>query len=155
MARQRNVVRLGLPGLIVAALAVVALWRIGPPADDPTDEPGTSAAPDGPLTRVIETLADNSIGREASLEQIEIRQLTSATTFWAGAIDDKPVFVVVDAQAKRAPGVRVLAGQMVTLIGVVRSVPPDEEAMRLWKLDAATAKSVEQAGTYLHVTEIK
>src|SRR5688572_26141554 len=46
MPRRRNVVRLGVPALIVAALAIVALWRVGAPAEQAVE---TSSA-DRPRT---------------------------------------------------------------------------------------------------------
>ena len=167
MARRRNVVRLGLPALIVAALALIALWRVGPPPETtapvvPTGATGGTAAgsappapPAGPLTRVAETLAENSVGREASLEGIEVRQLTSARTFWAGAIDEMPVFVVLDPDVKRPPDVKIAPGLRLTLIGLVRPMPAVADAQRQWALDPATAKALADVGTYLHVTEIR
>jgi hypothetical protein len=159
MSRRRNVVRLGIPAIIVGILAVAAVWRIGPPPDVPdalaTSGSASAYPSEGPLRRVVDVLADNAVGREASLEGIEVRQLTSATTFWAGSPDDKPVFAVVIADAKRAPGVRIVAGREVTLIGVVRPALSEQEMMRRWRLDAATAAAVQEAGTYLEVREIR
>jgi hypothetical protein len=138
MARRRHAVRLGIPALIVGGLAVLAIWRLGPPPD-PGQPIGTTGL----------------IDREASVEGIEIRQLTSATTFWAGDIDEKPLFAVVSGNTKRAAGVKILPGREVTLIGTVRAAPPVEEMMARWRLDAATAASVHELGTYLDVKEVR
>jgi hypothetical protein len=43
----------------------------------------------------------------------------------------------------------------VTLIGLVRAAPAVDVAVRQWSIDAATARAVEQAGTYLYVTEVR
>jgi hypothetical protein len=159
MSRKRNVVRLGIPAIIVGVLAVAAVWRIGPPPDEPhavaTAGAVTPYPAEGPLTRVVDVLTENAVGREASLENIEVRQLTSATTFWAGRIDEPPVFVVVNADATRAAGVRLVPGREVTLIGVVRPAPSDDEMMRRWRLNAATAAAVRDVGTYLEVAAIR
>jgi hypothetical protein len=138
MARRRHAVRLGIPLLIVGGLAALAIWRLGPPPD--ASQPiGTTGLLD----------------REASLERIEVRQLTSATTFWAGDVDQKPVFAVIAGNARRAPGVKIAPGQPVTLIGAVRPAPPTTEMTRRWRIDAATAESVAKLGTYLEVTEVR
>src|SRR5437016_7878310 len=76
MAR-RAVVRLGIPALIVAALAVVALWRVGPPPKETTTAVGTAGtnaekAITTPVKTIAELLSNNSVGREASLEHVMI-----------------------------------------------------------------------------------
>ena len=153
--RRRAVARLGVPGLIVAVLALVALWRIGPPAGD---EPGAVGTRGGggvlePLTRLADVLTTNAVGRRASLEKVPVRQLTSDSTFWAGELDGDPVFVVLDPAAKRSA--RTLEpGTRVTLVGTVEPVPDLEEAARLWRVDQATARAVRDIGVFLRVTAV-
>jgi hypothetical protein len=157
MARQRNVVRLGVPALIVAALAVVALWRIGAPVQDITTVGTTGSAvpgPSVPLTQVAELLLETSMGRKASLEGVPVRQITSARTFWIGAAGEAPAFVVLDPDVKRSSPVKLAPGARVTLIGLVRPAPSVAQAMRQWSLDETTAKTVVDRGTYLHATEV-
>src|SRR5687768_9716324 len=159
MARRRNVVRLGIPALIVAVLTVVALWRVGAPVGR-TSPAGTSPperpnAPLGPLTTIAEVLAENAIGRRASLERVEIRQVVGPRTFWFGPADQPPAFAVLDPDVRQDAGVRIAPGARVTLIGLVRPSPAAEQAMRQWRLDEPTARVVEERGTYLHVTEIR
>jgi hypothetical protein len=156
--RRRAVVTLGIPGLIVAILTVVALWRVGraPVAEQPHSigttgevarhEPGGMLAP---LTTLAEVLGENTAGREASLENVEVRQLTSARTFWAGRIDDRPVFVVL---ASADP--RIQPGGRVTIVGTVAPAPASAEARREWGLDEATARAVEEGGVYLRATRV-
>jgi hypothetical protein len=157
MARRRNVVRLGVPALVVAGLAVVALWRVSTPPVAPaavgtsgTSSPGRAA----PLTRVAELVVANAIGRQASLERMRVREVTSPRTFWIGD-DHEMAFVVLDPDVKRGADARIAPGARVTLVGLVRPAPPPAEAMRQWAIDAATAKTLEERGTYLHATEIR
>jgi hypothetical protein len=158
MRSRPRVVRLGVPALIVAGLTLVALWRVGAPSGPTTNAaPGGSArqAPLGPLTTLAEILAANSVGRRASLENVPVRQITSARTLWIGPEDDRPVFVVLDPDVRRHDGVQLTQGGRVTLIGLVRPAPPADNAARQWDLDADTARMVEDGGTYLHATEIR
>ena len=46
-------------------------------------------------------------------------------------------------------------GRRLTLIGLVRPAPDTATAIRQWHIDEATAKSLAERGTYLHVTEIR
>ncbi len=156
MTRRRNVVRLGVPGLIVAGLAVVALWRVGAPANDPraVGTTGRAAAPSGPLTAIVEVLSANAVGRQASLERVAIREVTSPRTFWIGTGEESS-FVVLDPDVKRSPDTRITRGARVTLIGLVRPAPAPAVAVRQWSIDAATADFVKQRGTYVHATEIR
>ena len=131
MAR-RTVVRLGIPGLIVAALAIVALWRVGPPPQGTTAAVGTSGT--------------------ASLEGVVIRERVGERFYWIGSADEHPVFVVLDPDVKRTRETTLRPGARVTLIGMVRPMPKPEEIQQRWHLPPAT---VADAGTYLYVTEIR
>src|SRR2546423_5567589 len=100
MAR-RAVVRLGVPALIVALLAIVALWRVGPPPQQQAGAVGTTGTGAGkaltiPIKTVAELISNNSIGREASLEHVRIRERAGDRFFWIGSGDERPVFVVLD-----------------------------------------------------------
>jgi hypothetical protein len=95
-----------------------------------------------------------SIGRQAFLERVAIDTVPSARTLWIGA-DGTRVFVVLDPDVKLSHEARVVEGGRVTLIGLVRRAPAADTAMRQWALDAGTAQTVEQGGTYLHVTEVR
>jgi hypothetical protein len=154
--RRPRAVRLGIPALIVATLTLVALWRVGTPRTA-TDGPAPAdarRAPLEPLTQLAEVLADNSIGRRASLDNVRIREIPSARTLWVGGDDDR-VFVVLDPDVKKSHEALVVAGARVTLIGLVRPSPKADVAARQWSLDTATAQTVEEGGTYLHVTEVR
>src|SRR5688572_16295880 len=156
MPRRPRAVRLGIPALIVAGLTLVALWRVSSPSPPAAGEARARArsAPLGPLTNLAEVLADNSIGRRASLENVQIRETPSARTLWLGSGDDR-VFAVLDPDVKRSHEARIVAGARVTLVGLVRPSPMADVAIRQWSLDAATAQTVEEGGTYLHVTEVR
>jgi hypothetical protein len=154
--RRRAVARLGVPGLIVAVLALVALWRVGAPVPSEPGAAGTTGGKGGalePLTHLADVLAANAVGRRASLENVPVRQLTSRSTFWAGEVDGKPVFVVVEKTAQLPvhalePGVRV------RLVGTVEPAPDSGEAARLWSVDQSTARAVKDAGVFLRATEV-
>jgi hypothetical protein len=154
--RRRAVARLGVPGLIVAMLTLVALWRIGPPASDEPGAVGTKGGDGGvlePLTRLADVLTANALGRRASLENVPVRQLTSESTFWAGELDGDPVFVVLDKAT--SPAARAFQpGTRVTLVGTVEPVPDPEEAARAWGVDQATVKAVRDIGVYLRATQV-
>ena len=157
MAQRRNVVRLGIPALIVGGLAVVALWRIGGPVTDSSAVGTTGTASPAralPLTRIGDLFFENAAGRQASLERVPVREVTSPRTFWIGE-DDESAFVVLDPDVKRGPDATIAPGARVTLIGLVRPAPPADEAMRQWGIDAATAEALTKRGTYLHATEIR
>lgn len=158
MAR-RAVVRLGIPALMVAALAVIALWRVGPPpkATAAVGTTGNTAEKiiTVPIKTAAEVLSNNSVGREASLEHVPIRERVDERFYWIGSGDEKPVFVVLDPDVKRTTETTLRPGARVTLIGIVRPVPTAEEAERQWHVASATAATIAESGTYLHVTEIR
>jgi hypothetical protein len=100
--------------------------------------------------------------RRASLEHVRIVELPSERTAWidAGAVAPAAagtdrVFAVLDPDVKRAADVTWEPGGRVTLIGLVRPSPSPADAIRQWHVDEATAASLQQRGTYLHVTEIR
>jgi hypothetical protein len=126
-------VALGVPGVLVAVLALVALWRVGAPVGT---EPGSTG-----------TIGLN-VDSDASLERVEVRQLTSDRTFWAGAGDDEPIFVVAASPVRFEPGTEV------TIAGRVEAAPDVEAARREWRIDDATARAVRERGVYVRATEI-
>jgi hypothetical protein len=129
---------------------------VGAPANDPraVGTTGRAAAPSGPLTAIVEVLSANAVGRQASLERVAIREVTSPRTFWIGTGEESS-FVVLDPDVKRSPDTRITRGARVTLIGLVRPAPAPAVAVRQWSIDAATADFVKQRGTYVHATEIR
>jgi hypothetical protein len=131
--RRRRAVVLGVPAIIVAVLAMIALLRLGAPGER---EPGAAG-----------TMGVNP-DREASIASIEVRQLTSDRTFWAGAIDEEPVFVVSERAIRLEPGSRV------ALVGRMEPAPRLDVAQRQWKVDEATARAVQERGSYLRATSI-
>ncbi len=131
--RRRRAVVLGVPAAFVAVLALIALLRLGAPGER---EPGAAG-----------TMGINA-DREASLPRIEVRQLTSDHTFWAGAIDEDPVFVVSERPIKLTPGSHV------ALVGRMQPAPPIEVAQRQWRVEEATARAVQDVGSYLRATSI-
>ena len=156
MPRRPRAVRLGVPAFIVAILTFVALWRVSAPVAPASGSAATASKPQPlvPLTQLAEVLAENSIGRRASLEHVVVRDLVTPRTLWIGGEPDR-VFVVLDPDVKNPYSVSLQPGMRVTLLGLVRAAPPEDVAMRQWALDAATAKTVRDGGTYLHVTEIR
>lgn len=153
--RGRRAVRLGIPALIVGVLTFAALWRVGstgPSRSDPAT--GQKPAPLPAITELNEVMATSAIGRRASLENVAIREVPSARTLWIGTGSDR-VFVVLDPDVKRSHEARLVEGARVTLIGLVRPSPAADVAIRQWSLDPATAQTVQQAGTYVHVTEVR
>lgn len=130
---RRRAVVLGVPAAFVAVLAIIALMRVGRPDQN---EPGVAG-----------TMGVNA-DREASIESIEVRQLTSDRTFWAGAIDEPPVFVVSERPVRLDPGSRV------AIVGRVHAAPPIDIAQREWDVDEATARAVREHGSYLRAKSI-
>ena len=154
MGRRPRAVRLAIPAAFVAALTLVALWRVSAPVVPASGSTAARSEPLEPLAELAEVLADNSIGRRASLERVVVREIPSPRTLWIGTGDER-VFAVLDPDVKNLSAVPVQVGSRLTLIGLVRAAPPEETAIRQWALDPATAKSVREHGTYLHVTEIR
>ena len=160
MAR-RAVVRLGIPALIVAALAVAALWRVGPPPREkptgPVATSGTSTAKSitEPVKTIAEVMSNNAIGREASLEHVRIREMVGERFYWIESGDQKPVFVVLDPDVKRTTETTLRPGARVTLVGIVRPMPMSGQIEQQWHLPEAAAVVIAGSGTYLHVTEIR
>jgi hypothetical protein len=159
MAR-REVVRLGIPALIVAGLAIAALWRVGPPPQQTATAVGTAGsraekALTIPVRTIAELLSNNAVGREASLEHVTIRERVGDRYFWIGSGDERPVFVVLDPDVKRNAAITLRPGARVTLIGIARPAPKAAEAQQQWHVTAATAMLIEESGTYVHVTEIR
>jgi len=154
MGRRPRAVRLAIPAAFVAVLTFIALWRVGAPAVPASGSSSPAPEPLAALTQITEVLADNSIGRRASLEKVVVKAVASPRTFWIGTGDER-VFVVLDPDVKNPSKVPLTAGSAVTLIGLVRAAPTEDQAIKQWALDPATAKTVRERGTYLHVTEIQ
>jgi len=160
MKRPRKAIRIGGPILVIGVLALLALWRLGVPAD------GSRASGPGerlePLASIGDVTAATSVLRRASLENVRVRELPSERTAWidSGSTPLVPasadrIFAVLDPDVKRPAGLVWQPGDRVTLIGLVRPSPPAADAMRQWHIDEATAAELQQRGTYLHVTEIR
>ena len=164
MKRPRKAVRIGVPILVIGLLALAALWRIGAPADARRagTPPSGPAATFEPLTRIADVAAATGVLRKASLENVRIRELPSPRTGWIdsgsaplAAPSTERVFAVLDPDVKRPANLTWQPGVRVTLIGLVRPLPPPAEAIRQWNIDETTAAELQQRGTYLHVTEIR
>lgn len=153
MATRPRAVRLAIPAAFVALLTLVALWRVSAPVAPASDNAAPRPEPLEPLTQIAEVLADNSIGRRASLEGIVVQEIPSPRTLWIGTGDER-VFAVLDPVVKNPSSVSVQVGGRLTLIGLVRAMPPEETVIRQWALDPAAARSAREHGTYLYVTEI-
>ena len=139
---------------MVTVLAILALWRVGGPVASPQEDAGAGARL-GPLTAVADLISRNAVGRQASLDRVEIREVTSPRTFWFGPEDREPVFAVLDPDVRRAGGAEIAAGASIALIGLVRPSPPAAQAIQQWQIDESTAQALEQRGIYLHVTEVR
>jgi hypothetical protein len=154
MTRRPRAVRLGIPALFVAILTLVALYRIGAPIAPGSATGSNRATPLDPLKQLAEVLSENSIGRQASLENVVVREVSSPRTLWIGT-DGERVFVVLDPDVKNPDSTTVQRGARLNLLGLVRAAPAEDVAIRQWALDPATAKTVREHRTYLHVTEIR
>jgi hypothetical protein len=131
--RHRKAVVLGVPALMVAALALAALWRVSTP---PGSEPGAAG-----------TIGLNP-ERVATLERVQVRQLTSSRTLWVGATDDDPIFVVSDRPVRFEPGAEV------TITGRVEAAPTEAVAVRDWGIGQSTAREVRARGVYIRASRI-
>ena len=124
---------------MVAGLAAVTIWRTTPQADDPAEAVATTG----------------NFGRDATIEDVEVRRRVSPTMFWVVDGGAPAIFVVLDSAAVRASGVRIEPGARLTLSGEVRPVPPEAEIRSLWHLDPANTRALLDAGTYLHAVEAR
>src|SRR6185369_1537851 len=109
MGRRPRAVRLAIPATFVAILTFVALWRVTSPAV-PVSGDGSAALEPLALTQIAEVLAENSIGRRASLERVVIRDIASPRALWIGA-DNERVFVVLDPDVKNTSHVPLRVGE--------------------------------------------
>jgi hypothetical protein len=132
--RRRRAVALGVPALVLALLTIVALWRVGAPR---SGEPGSAGT------------MGLDVDRRASFERITVRQLTSSRTFWAGSLDEEPVFVVVNQPLHLEPG------NDVAIEGQVEPAPPVEVARREWNVDEPTARAVLERGVYVRARAVR
>ena len=148
--RRPRKIRLGIPALIVGILAVVALWRVGAPGES-TATHGTAAPVLAPIERLVDVLTDNSIGREASIENVPVRSIVSERLFIAGDADHRPVYVAIDPRVTTA----VQPGQRVTLVGKVEPAPEPAIVQRDWHVDEPTAREITEGGVYLLAREIR
>ncbi len=130
---RRPSVALALPAVIAAALALVALWRIGAPTNGERGAVGTMGTGDS---------------RPATFEQVRLRQLTSGRTFWADEPGRDRLFVVSDVP------VQFVAGTELTISGRVEPAPDVEIARRAWEVDEATARAVREQGIYVRALRI-
>lgn len=145
----------------MAVLAIAALWRVGPPPQKKaTDAVATTGATPAkaitePVKTIAELMANNAVGREASLENVRIRERVGERFFWIESGDQKPVFIVLDPDVKRTTETTLRPGVRVTLIGIVRPVPMPAQIEQQWHLPEPAATTIADSGTYLHVTEIR
>jgi hypothetical protein len=131
--RRRKAVVLGVPALIVAGLTLAALWRVSTP---PGSEPGAAG-----------TIGLNP-DRVATLERVQVRELTSDRTLWVGGADDDPIFVVSDRPVRFEPGAEI------TITGRVEVSPTEAAAVRDWGISEATARDVRARGVYVRASRI-
>src|SRR5688572_31124731 len=89
MGRRPRAVRLAIPAAFVAILTLVALWRVSGPVVPASGSAAARPQPLEPLTQLAEVLADNSIGRRASLEGVVVREIPSPRTLWIGSGDER------------------------------------------------------------------
>jgi hypothetical protein len=130
--RRKRVV-LGVPAVIVGVLTIVALSRV-------SGVPGREAGATG-------TMGLNP-DRRATLERVEVRQLTSERTFWVGAAGEDPIFIVSDRPVRFEPGAEV------TITGRVEAAPADGVAARDWGVGEATVRQVRERGVYVRALRI-
>jgi len=124
-------------GAVVAVLTFIALWRV------------SSRFAADPAEGVPPTIA-----RQTTLEGAAIREVPSRRTLLVGNAAT-PWFVVLDPDVKRSGEIVLEPGERVTLIGLVRNMPPADTAMRQWELDAEAAARAVTHAEYLYVTEIR
>ncbi len=152
--RRHRAVRLGAPALFVAALALLALWRVGisesPATDSAAGTSGGGSEIVGPITRLADVLAANVVGREASLDHVVVQRRVGKRAFWAAAAG-RPVLAVA---GEDTPLDAMASGAVVTLRGRVEAAP-SLDVLREWGIDDASAWAVEDAGVYLHVREVR
>jgi hypothetical protein len=132
--RRRRAVVLGVPALVVALLTLLALWRVGGP---PAGEPGSAGT------------MGLDVDRRASFDRVAVRQLTSSRTFWAGSLDEEPIFVVTSEPFHAEPGSEV------AIEGRVEAAPPIDVAQRAWGIDEATARAVHERGVFVRAQTIR
>src|SRR5688572_25514863 len=128
MGRRPRAVRLAIPAVFVAALALVALWRVSAPVAPASGSARSRPEPLEPLTQIAEVLAENSIGRRASLERVVVRDIPSPRTLWIGTGGER-VFAVLDPVVKNPAAVPVQVGSHLSLVGLVRAAPPEATAI--------------------------
>jgi hypothetical protein len=124
---------LGVAVIATALLALVALWQVGTPG---SGEPGAAGT------------IGLSPDRRATLDRIPVRQLTSDRTFWAGATDEEPVFIVSERPVTFEPGAEV------TITGKVEAAPAVDVAQRQWGIDESTARALRERGVFLRASRI-
>ncbi len=147
-ARRPRAVRLGVPAAIVLILAVVALWRVQTPGEEARP---TSPAILKPIATLVDVLADNTVGREASIERVPVLSVVNERLFLAGDFDHTPVYVTIDPSVTAA----VKPGERVTLIGRVEAAPDAAVAEHDWGVDEGVARAIRGAGVYLNAREVR
>jgi hypothetical protein len=154
VTRRPRAVRLGIPGAIVGVLAIVALWRLG--GTPPSGNRGQAAAPvSAPITAVVDLVAHNTIGRQASLDRVQVGEMVSARAFWIGTSDEKAVFAALDRAAAVPAGLVIAQGTHIAITGVVQPASDAAAVASRLGIDAATAAAVARQGTYLLVTAVR
>src|SRR5262245_18513761 len=73
--RRQRAVRLGIPGSIVAVLAIIALRRVGAPGNPPPA--GAPSPVPARVEKLVDVLAGNTVGREASIDHVRSEEHTS------------------------------------------------------------------------------
>ena len=144
--------RLGIPALIVAVLAIIALWRVGPPPDKAAPVATTGSGPEkvlgAPIEDAAELLSNNSVGREASLEHVQVRELVGGRGLWIGSAGIGPYSAPRSRRQARRSG-RTAGGNASHPRRHCPAGPTAADAEQRWQVPAAQATLIEQSGTYL------
>lgn len=125
-----------------------------------TDAPATGGTGDEPLTDIgllVGSGGPDLVGRRVQLESVVVQSVPGDVTFWVGPSEEEQVLAVLQEEAgaggEQVEGaVDINPGQQLTLMGVVRQLPPLDQAREQFELDEA---SLQNEQVYIEVQQVQ
>ena len=113
-----------------------------------------------PITDMLVVANDRNpatyVGRPASFANVKVQSVVGDRGFWIGPNADQQLFVVIDEAnvGQTENRVQVVAGQTLTLNGVIQKLPPLDQAPREWGLNASNSAALANQQVYLHASQV-
>jgi hypothetical protein len=101
---------------------------------------------------------EDIVGMRVDLKGVPVQSVVGDVVFWVGPSKEHRMLVVMDKITLDTPDSKtvVKTGGRVTLVGIVETMPPQEEIPRLWLLvSKAEASAMGPHATYIFATDVQ